>query len=386
MGGPARAGVIGFDVTAALTQGGGIGRYTRELIRALVDEAPDFTYKLFSARPPAVLPVSDSLPVARHVTHRPAPLAERWLYRMWYRARLPIPVQAFTGRLDLFHSPDFVLPPVSGEIPTILTVHDLSFIHYPETFPAALVAYLNRVVPWSVSRADHILADSISTMRDLNALWGVATEKITVLYSGVSERFRPVTDAAIIHAVRGRYGLGATPFILTVGTIQPRKNYEFLVRAFRPVAGRYPHSLIIAGGMGWLNEGLTAEIERQGLGERVRFTGFVDDEDLPALYSAADLLAFPSIYEGFGLPLLEAMACGTPVISSNSSSLPEVAREGAAVLLSPHDEAAWSAGMIQLLADDSARRRLIEAGYKQSTLFSWNVAARQLASLYRTLL
>ena len=378
--------VIGFDVTAALTQGGGIGRYTRELIHALVTAAPEFDYRLFSARPPAVSPVPDSLPVAGHVTHCPAPVDERWLYRLWYRARLPLPVQVFTGPLDLFHSPDFVLPPARDGIPTTLTVHDLSFIHYPETFPAKLVDYLNRVVPWSVARATHILADSVATKRDLQSAWGVDGEKITVLYSGVNERFQMVTDDGTLAALRVRYRLGDEPFVLAVGTVQPRKNYELLVRAFAPVAARFPHSLVIAGGRGWLNEGLMTEIERQALGERVRLIGFVDDDDLPALYSATDLLAFPSLYEGFGLPLLEAMACGTPVLSSNASSLPEVAGEGAAVLLSPHDEAAWSGAMIELLGSDAARRRLARKGIEQSARFRWQATARELAGLYRLLL
>lgn len=384
MGGRAGS-VIGFDVTAALTQGGGIGRYTRELINALVVEAPEFSYKLFSARPPAVLPVPDSLPILPHVTYRPAPLDERWLYRLWYRARVPLPVQTFTGMIDLYHSPDFALPPVGGSIPTLLTVHDLSFIHFPETFPQQLVSYLNRVVPWSVNRAGHILADSHSTLRDLQTFWDVPEDRITVLYSGVNERFRPITDEAVLTAVRDRYGLD-TPYILAVGTVQPRKNYEFLVRAFRPIADRYPHSLVIVGGKGWLDEALPMEIERCGLQGRVKMTGFVDDADLPAVYSAADILAFPSLYEGFGLPLLEAMACGTPVVSSNTSSLPEVAGDGAAVLLPPDDEEAWSRALLELLADDSARARLIAAGKRQSAQFNWRSSARQLVSLYKNLL
>ena len=380
---------IGIDVTAALTQGGGIGRYTRELVRAVVAEAPDHRYTLFSARPPAVLPVPDSLPVATNVTHRPAPVDERWLYRLWYRVRLPLAVQTFAGRLDLFHSPDFVLPPVSGRIPTLLTVHDLSFVHYPETFPANLVAYLNRVVPWSIDRASHILADSHSTKRDLAAVWNVPGDRVTVLHSGVNERFRPVADPAARAALRARYNLGDRPYILAVGTVQPRKNYEMLVRAFRVAAAQQPHNLIIAGGTGWLTEGLQAEIARQGLGDRVRMAGFVADDDLPALYSAADLFAFPSLYEGFGLPLLEAMACGVPIISSNASSLPEVVETGgepAALLLPPQDEGAWAAAMLRLLGDAAARQQLVEAGRAQAARFTWPAAARQLAALYDSLL
>ncbi len=384
-----RGTIIGIDATAALTQGGGIGRYTRELVRAVVAEAPGYDYTLFSARPPAVPAVPESLPVAPNVLHRPAPVDERWLYRLWYRARLPLPVQTFAGRLDLFHSPDFVLPPVGGGIPTLLTVHDLSFVHYPATFPNNLVAYLNRVVPWSVGRASHVLADSHSTRRDLAAVWNVPESKVTVLYSGVNERFRPVTDAAALAALRARYGLGNRPYVLAVGTVQPRKNYELLVRAFRAVAERQPHALVIAGGKGWLTEGLAVEIARQGLSERVLLAGFVADEDLPALYSAADLFVFPSLYEGFGLPLLEAMACGVAVVSSDASSLPEVAQTGgepAALMLPPADEAAWTAAMLRLLDDDGARQRLIAAGRGQVARFTWQAAAGQLAQLYAALL
>jgi glycosyltransferase involved in cell wall biosynthesis len=390
-------GRIGFDVTSALNQGGGIGRYARELIQALVVAAPQYSFTLFSARPPAVQPVPNSLPVAPNVIHRPAPFAEHWLYRLWYRARAPLPVQVFTGPIDLFHSPDFVLPPVSGRIPTLLTVHDLSFLHYPETFPATLINYLNRSVPPSVRRATHILADSVSTMKDLQSQWNVDSGRITVLYSGVSEHFRPVTDRVRLAAIRARYNLGEGPFVLTVGTVQPRKNYEMLVRAFAPVAQQQPHNLLIAGGRGWLSDGLVAEIERLDLANHVRLIGFVDDADLPGLYSLADLFVFPSLYEGFGLPLLEAMACGTPVISSDASSLPEVARGGrtspesgaegeAALLLSPHDEAAWSEAMLRLLAEPAARLRLVEAGFARAARFSWRSAARQLADLYGQLL
>ena len=151
---------IGIDVTSALTQGGGIGRYTRELVRALVNIETNNHYTFFSAKIADAPPVRDPLPSGSTIAYRPAFLSERWLYRLWYRLRLPLPVQFFTGRLDLYHSPDFVLPPLAGDIPTLLTVHDLSFVHFPETFPAVLVDYLNQVVPWSVSRATHVLADS----------------------------------------------------------------------------------------------------------------------------------------------------------------------------------------------------------------------------------
>jgi glycosyltransferase involved in cell wall biosynthesis len=384
---------IGIDVTSALTQGGGIGRYTRELVRALTAlngrSSPTATsFHLFTARPIAPPAVPDPLPDGPHIHHHQAPLPEQWLYRLWYRLRIPAPVQWVTGRLDLFHSPDFVLPPVSGHIPTLLTVHDLSFVHYPDVYPAVLVNYLNRVVPWSIGRASHVLADSAATKADLQSIWQVAEEKITVLYSGVNETFRPVKEPEQLTAVRARYNLPDTPYLFTVGTVQPRKNYQMLIRAFAPLAALWPHNLYIAGGQGWLYDEMMAEIERQGLDERVRFLGFVADADLPALYSGATLFLFPSLYEGFGLPLLEAMQCGTPVVTSNASSLPEVVGEmgeETAVLLSPHDEAAWTTAVHHLLATPNRRIALAEAGQLRARHFTWEQSAQELFALYHAL-
>lgn len=376
---------IGFDATAAVTQGGGIGRYTRELLHALVEEGDQYCYRIFAGRATQTLPIDNPIPSAQHVSFRQLPLSPRWLYRMWYRLRLPVPVQLFTGPVDLFHSPDFVLPPVLGNIPTILTVHDLSFAFYPETFTPALVNYLERVVPWSVRRATHVLADSESTRRDLIRLYGTQEEKITVLYSGVHERFNTAQEDEARQAVRQKYEIGNAPFVFTVSTLQPRKNHQLLIRAFRDVAAQTDFNLIIAGGRGWLYEKMQGEVVRQNLEGRVRFIGFVDDDDLPALYNAASLFVFPSLYEGFGLPLLEAMACGTPVITSNASSLPEVAGH-AAVQVSPHDEAAWAQAMLRVGGDQSLRERLVSAGRQQAERFQWSRAARQLLDVYRRVL
>lgn len=376
---------IGIDVTSALTQGGGIGRYTRELINAVATQDPNNAYRLFSARPPERLPVADPLPAGDNIRHKPAPLNEKWLYRVWYRLRWPVPVQWVTGSLDLFHSPDFVLPPVAGNVPTLLTVHDLSFAHYPEVYTPTLVNYLNKVVPWSVERATHILADSYATKLDLIRLWRVAEQKITVLYSGVDMRFRPILDHARLTAVRQKYGLGSAPYLLTVGTVQPRKNYQMLIRAFAPIARQQAHNLVIVGGKGWLYDDILAEVAAQGLQGRVIFTGFANDGDLPALYSGATLFVFPSLYEGFGLPLLEAMACGVPVITSNASCLPEVA-EGAAVTLSPHKTAVWTEAMQALLDDPVQRAQLVTAGYTQARRFTWEKAARKLLNVYHQFL
>jgi glycosyltransferase involved in cell wall biosynthesis len=376
---------IGIDVTSALTQGGGIGRYTRELVRALVTLESDNRYTLFSARPPDRCPVPDPLPGGAAIEHRPAFLSERWLYRIWYRLRLPLPVQLFSGQLNLFHSPDFVLPPVHGDIPTLLTVHDLSFIHFPDTFPSTLVNYLNQVVPWSIARAWHVLADSVSTKNDLREYYAVPDEKITVLYSGVSSAYRPVESPTVLKSTQQGYGLDDDPYVLSVGTIQPRKNYQMLIRAFALIAREHPHNLAIAGGKGWLEDEMMAEAARQGIADRVRFLGFVADEHLPALYSGASLFVFPSLYEGFGLPVLEAMACGVPAIISNSSSLPEVGGD-AALQLPPDSPEAWADGMNMVLNDRKLAADMIAAGFAQAHRFNWEQAAQELLDIYGTLL
>lgn len=376
---------IGLDMSAAVTQGGGIGRYNRELVRALAGAPGPFQYRLFSVKPTAALPVADPIPKHPQFTYRQLPLTGQWLYRFWYRLRLPLPVQLATGRIDLFHSPDFVLPPVWGDVPTLLTVHDLSFLHYPEVYPPALVRYLNRVVPWSVARATHVLADSEATRTDLEQEWGVAPAKISVLYSGVSAAFRPEREPDQLAAVRGRYEIRDKPYMLAVGTLQPRKNYQMLVRAFCPVAASWPGQLLIAGGHGWLYDEMMAEVGRQGLEGRVRFLGFVPDADLPALYSQATLFLFPSLYEGFGLPALEAMACGVPALLADASCLPEVGGD-AALMLPPGDETAWTAAMMRLLADNATRAHMVGAGFLQARRFTWTAAAARLLSIYQKLL
>ena len=375
---------IGIDVTAAVSQGGGIGRYTRELVKALIREDDNSYYVLFSGKAPKRPLLVDPIPEASNVEYREFWLNAKWLYRLWYRFRLPISVQWLTGDIDIYHSPDFVLPP-TGNIPSVLTIHDLSFVHYPEAFTGALLNYLNKVVPSSVARASHVLADSLSTKNDLVELWGVPKEKISVIYSGVGSSFRPVTEKDEIRRVRQKYELGDMPFIFSVGTLQPRKNYEMLIRAFKPIFETTSYQLVIAGGFGWKHEQILEEVSRLGLTQRVKLIGFVDDQDLPVLYSDASLFAFPSLYEGFGIPLLEAMSCGVPVISSNTSSLPEVAGD-AALLLPPNDEELWSKNLRQILEDSTRRTRMVAAGFLQARKYSWRNAAEQVLSIYHTLL
>jgi glycosyltransferase involved in cell wall biosynthesis len=373
---------VGFDATSAVRQGGGIGRYTRELLRALATADPNSEYRLFYAarRPAHALP---PLPPNFHVT--PLPFDDIWLVRLWHRARLPLPVEVVTGPVDIFHSPDFTLPPTTRRARTLLTVHDLSFVRDPGSATPTLRRYLNQVVPRSVARAHHVLADSEATRADLIELFHTPPEKVSVLYSGVHASFQPVTNEIALSAVRARHGLGHAPFILAVGTLQPRKNYVRLIQAFASVSRLSPGlNLVIVGGKGWLYDSIFAEVERLGLRQRVVFPGFVADQDLPALYSAARVVAYPSLYEGFGLPILEAMACGTPVVTSTAACLPEVAGD-AALLVPPTEVDALATALDRALRDAGLRADLVRRGLERASQFSWENSARQLLKVYAEL-
>ncbi len=374
MSGPLR---IGFDATAAVSQGGGIGRYTRELLRAMARADLENGYRLFYASRTVPHPLPP-LPANFHITR--LPFHDIWLARVWQRAQAPLPADWITGPIDLFHSPDFTLPPVRRGTRTLLTVHDLSFVRDPDSAAPGLRGYLEVVVPRSVARADHILADSAATREDLIELYKTPPSKVSVLYCGIDAAFRPMKDAQTLAAVRARYGLGSAPFILAVSTLQPRKNYVRLIQAFASLPTQETN-LVIAGGKGWLFETIFSEVERLRLRQRVIFPGFVADGDLPALYSAARLLAYPSLYEGFGLPMLEAMACGTPVVASTASCLPEVAGD-AALLVSPTDVEALAAALDRVLSDEALRADLIAKGYTRVGQFSWDQSAKQLLGVY----
>lgn len=361
---------IGLEVTAAVRQGGGIGRYVRELLKAVADLNTGDRYSLFYASPfplPHVLPQLPGNFQARHL-----PFHDIWLARLWHRAQLPLPVDLLTGPIDLYHAPDFTLPPVRAR--SLLTVHDLSFARDPDSAAPGLRDYLNRVVPRSVARADHVIAVSQATKADLIELYKTPEHKISVLYEGVDAAFKPAPSPEI----RARYNLGSGPFILAVSTVQPRKNFARLIQAFASLPRDY--SLVIAGGRGWLYEPIFAAAEEPSVRGRVHFLGFVPDSDLPGLYSEAAAFAYPSLYEGFGLPMLEAMACGVPVLAADTSSLPEVAG-GAAVLVDPWQVDAIAAGLRQVL---DRRDALIPAGFKRAAQFRWDAVARDLVALYRS--
>lgn len=373
---------IGIDYTSAVHQTAGIGRRTREVVAAIagLNAQREHDFRLFvQAARRSELPPTPGEGFSFH----PFPLSERNFARIWHRLNLPAPRPTWwTGPVDVFHAPDFMLPPLPGGLPSLLTIHDLSFVHAPETFVPGMRTLLGAAVPRSVRRATHVIAVSEATKQDLVNLYGTLPEKISVIYAGVQPHFRPIEDTL---AIRTRYGLSDAPFILTVGTLQPRKNHLRLVQAFVRMDAP-DHKLVIAGGKGWIYDEVRAEVERLGLAGRVLFPGFVADEDLPALYSAAEMFVYPSLYEGFGLPVLEAMACGTPVVTSDTSSLPEVVAGGeAGLMVNPLDVDALAEAMGRLLLDATLRANLIEKGRAQAAGFTWEKTARQTLALYEHL-
>ncbi len=384
---------VGIDFTAGAWQGAGIGRYTRELIGAILAQSPGIRFTLFYA---AGFPGADPPPYLRevrrlcashpHTRAVPIPLPPRRLTQLWHRLRIPLPIEWLTGPLDILHAPDFVAPPTRAR--TLVTIHDLSYMVHPECAVPGVAAFLRDAVPRALQRADAIVADSESTRRDLQRLLKIAPERVSVVYPAVDERFRPLPPE-VCEPVRRRLRLPPR-FILFVGTIEPRKNLVRLLEAFAridPAAlrdGGDDLFLVIAGRRGWMYQPVFETIERLRLGDRVHVLDFVADSDLPIVYNLAQAFVYPSIYEGFGLPPLEALACGTPVMTSDNSSLPEVV--GAAALLAPADDVeALSDGMIRLLNDSALRDRLRQAGLEQARRFRWEASARQIIEHYHSL-
>jgi glycosyltransferase involved in cell wall biosynthesis len=383
---------IGIDYTAAAWQGAGIGRYTRELIRAIVAQGAAHRYTLFYAAggldpdSPYVADLRQLCDAYANVRFAPIPLSPRRLTQLWQRLRVPAPVDLFTGPLDLLHAPDFVLPPTFAR--TLVTIHDLSFLVHPECAEPSMVRYLTDAVPRGLRRANVILADSQATRRDLARLLAVDPARVELVYPGVGPRFCPMAAEAT-EPVRRRLGL-PDRFVLFVSTLEPRKNLVRLLEAFAQVVQtedpnlQSPISnlhLVIAGRRGWMYEDIFAAIDRLQLRERVRLLDYVHDKDLPALYNLAAAFAYPSIYEGFGIPPLEALACGTPTVTADNSSLPEVVAD-AAVLVSAEDVGSIASGIARVVSDEGLRARLRAAGPEQARKFTWEQAAKQVLTCY----
>jgi glycosyltransferase involved in cell wall biosynthesis len=374
---------IAVDYTPAYEQGGGIGRLVRDLVTALSQYDTETAYRLFvSGAAQSALPPTPAV----NFQWKPTRISPKWLARVWQRARIPLPVEIFVGKVDLYHATDFVLPPTLSTTRKIVTVHDMSFVRVPDAASPNLKAYLDIVVPRSVRGADHVIADSQATKDDLISLYNTSAEKITVLLSGIDSRYQSITDSVCLLTMRSKYKIPQTPYLFTVGTVQPRKNYSRVIRALKILRERgYDLCLVIAGGKGWLEGEMYQTIRDTGMTDYVHLIGFVDEVDLPALYSGAICTTFSSLYEGFGFPVLESMACGTPVVTSNVSSLPEVAGD-AALLVNPLDVEAIAHAIQRILDDSELRHTLIQRGFEQVKHFTWEKSARNLVQIYQNVL
>ena len=309
----------------------------------------------------------------RHVIVRPPPFPWR---RLWEALYLALAHRAHG--LDVLHLAEGPVPTVfSG--PTVATLYDLVPLLFPSSLAWKGRVYYRHAMALGCRRLRRLAAISRCTREDALRLLRLDPARVSVVYPGCDPRFRPIDDGRALAGLRRRYGLPPR-FILHVGTLEPRKNLPRLLRAYRRLKDRgMEHGLVLAGGRGWLYDDVMAERSRT---EGVLLTERVVEEDLPLLYNAADLFVLPSLYEGFGFPLLEAMACGTPAVCSNGGALPEVAGD-AALLVDGEDEAALAAAMEQGLTDATWRSRVAERGPERARLFSWEEAGRRMLETYR---
>jgi glycosyltransferase involved in cell wall biosynthesis len=348
---------IGIDASrATVARRTGTENYARRLIEALIAAGGSRQFTLyFRDAPPA-----GAFPGARR---RVIPFP-----RLWTHIRLSYELIA-RPRPDVLFVPAHVLP-LAHPLPSVVTVHDLGYRHFPGAHPAGQRLYLDWSTRFSARAAAHVIADSAATRRDLGRFYGLPAEKVHVVYPGRDERLGHVDPAP----VRARYGL-APEYLLHVGTLQPRKNLSRLIEATAGLRAQWPQlQLVLAGQPGWQSGPIVAQA--RACAEFVRLLDYVPDDDLAGLYSGATAFVFPSLYEGFGFPILEAMACGTPVVCANTSSLPEVAGD-AALLVDPEDTSALADAIGRLLEDAALRESLAAKGLEQVQKFSWQRSAEE---------
>jgi glycosyltransferase involved in cell wall biosynthesis len=365
---------IGIDARLTYYRPGGIAEYTRHLIQELagLDAESDYRVIQHHRDTHTLLPG----PNFRRINAF-TPCHHRW-------ERWTLSAELLPRRLDIVHSPDMI-PPQWGARRHVITVHDLHFLHYPQFMTEESLRHYKGQIEWAVRHADHILVISQATANDLINLLNVPTETITVHLLGVNEQFTPLSDADI-RSHTARFDLPDT-YILFVGTFEPRKNIVGLLDAYHILRGELPDAppLVLAGRRGWLFEDIFAKVDALNLGDHVAWIEDVPWDDLPAIYNGARVFALPSHYEGFGLTALEAMACGTPPVVANRSSLPEVVGE-AGLLVDPDDPADLAAALQQVLQDNDLHDRLREAGLARAAMFTWRKTAEIALTIYRNLL
>jgi alpha-1,3-rhamnosyl/mannosyltransferase len=369
--------LIGFD--ARKVRDFGIGTYIRQLLRAMARRPESEAYRFRVYRKAADRELLADLPerfemVAEESAGYSVSELTRFAWRLWRE------------RLDLYHATHYVLPPLPrGK--AVVTIHDIIHLLYPQFLPSrAAHLYARSMIRRALRRADRIITVSYNSKRDLVDYFSVSPARIEVIYNGVSPRFRPDVPAEERDRVVRRYGL-PTPYLLFLGGEKPHKNLQGVVRAFAQARrlADLPHSLALAGPPSRNPARLAALISALELDDRVFRPGLVAEEDLPGLVTGADVLLYPTLYEGFGLPVIEAMACGTPVLTSATSALQEIAG-GYAYLVDPMDLDAIARGIVALATDEKTRADFRELGKKRALDFSWDKAAEKTLEVYRAAL
>ncbi|MBN1993930.1 MAG: glycosyltransferase family 4 protein [Anaerolineae bacterium] len=370
---------ITVDVSPTAQKHAGLGRYAGEIARALASKNNIELSLFYNRQGQAELP--DYL---SHIPYQTVNIGNKpWRMAVWLSQLFRWPMDKTFGATEIFHATNHLLAHFQ-HARTVYTLHDLIFLHYPEYHLAYNRWYLTLTMPLYLKAADMIVTPSECSKRDAIKFYGIAAEKIKVIYEAPAPTFKPVTDPANLARVRQTYHL-PEKYILHVATIEPRKNLIRLLDAFKPLLADWPDlKLVLVGKKGWLFESFFQHLQASGLAENVIFPGYVAEADLPAFYQLAAIFAFPSLYEGFGLGPLEAMACGTPVVCSNSSSLPEVAGD-AGLLVDPTDTAALHQTLRRILEDAELRANLVQRGLAQAQKFTWARAVTELEAVYESL-
>ena len=367
---------VSIDIQAAIAQRAGVGRYTKSLVEHLgpftgSDELNLFYFDFKRKGVPFSVPSA----VQRAVRWCPG----RIVQKAWKTIHWP-PFNWLAGKADVYHFPNFIrLPLTKGK--SVVTLHDIAFIRYPQTLEPRNLKYLTAQIKQTVQNSDRIIAVSEFTSREIHELLGVSQDRIVVIHEGLSDGFaRPVKS--LVDEARRTLKL-ERPYLLMVGTMEPRKNMAFLVEVFEKLSD-FDGDLVIAGKYGWKYEPILKRIIQSPRANRIRHLEYVDEQFMPALYAGAELFVFPSLYEGFGFPPLEAMACGTPVLSSTGGSLPEVLGEAADFVPEYHSDA-WVEKVRKLLSDKARRMELILGGAELVKKYSWDEIARKTWDVYRDL-
>lgn len=356
-----------FGINASLLAAGGgyrrtgVSRYIGELIDALEPRLAETERLTIMGR---TVPAIASNPSLRIV---------------WEQTGLPL--SGLAHRLNVFHGPLNVVP-LAMRTPKVVTVHDLAFLKFPDQLPRARRAYLLAATRLSARTADRIIAVSRNTADDLMHWLDLPHDRVAVIPEAPSPRIQRV-EGTSLNVFRMRFEVDR-PYILAVGTLEPRKNLDFFLRVFASVSDRIPHQLVLVGPEGWMTESFHQTLLDLKLGDRVRLTGFVSDAELGGWYSGADVFVFPSIYEGFGLPAVEAMTCGVPILASDASCFPEVIGD-AGMLVPPTDFEGWADALLRLVLDRDLNEAFRRRSLEQGRTYSWDRTAEETLAIYREL-